>query len=145
MQNTKESRSKSCSFTTPNGPVTQADGPQCVDMLSCVIPANYKIDRPLRVQRMTVAMARPDKAAPRLSPDPSDPPSMPSAAPPRRATLLQFIPRFGAGIFQDIHARAPWYLSDWTDAWNYRVVPATTLIFFAKYDLVSVILYPRVA
>jgi hypothetical protein len=34
---------------------------------------------------------------------------------------------------QDIRARAPWYISDWTDAWNYRVVPATALIFFAKY------------
>jgi hypothetical protein len=36
------------------------------------------------------------------------------------------------GIVQDIRARAPYYLSDWTDAWNYRVVPATLLIFFAK-------------
>jgi hypothetical protein len=40
--------------------------------------------------------------------------------------------RLGAGIIVDIRARAPWYLSDWTDAWNYRVVPATALIFFAK-------------
>lgn len=40
--------------------------------------------------------------------------------------------RFGAGIIADIRARAPWYLSDWTDAWNYRVIPATALIFFAK-------------
>ena len=38
-----------------------------------------------------------------------------------------------SGIIQDIRARAPFYLSDWTDAWNYRVVPATLLIFFAKY------------
>ncbi|KAF9013359.1 HCO3 transporter family-domain-containing protein [Cyathus striatus] len=40
--------------------------------------------------------------------------------------------RFGAGIIQDVKARAPWYISDWTDAWNYRVVPATALIFFAN-------------
>lgn len=40
--------------------------------------------------------------------------------------------RLGTGIIADIRARAPWYLSDWTDAWNYRVVPATALIFFAK-------------
>ncbi|KIY46913.1 hypothetical protein FISHEDRAFT_46372 [Fistulina hepatica ATCC 64428] len=40
--------------------------------------------------------------------------------------------RLGAGIRNDIRARAPWYLSDWTDAWNYRVVPATALIFFAN-------------
>ncbi|TFY80382.1 hypothetical protein EWM64_g3632 [Hericium alpestre] len=38
----------------------------------------------------------------------------------------------GAGIVRDIRARAPWYLSDWRDAWNYRVVPATALIFFAN-------------
>jgi hypothetical protein len=43
----------------------------------------------------------------------------------------------GAGIRQDIRARAPWYLSDWKDAWNYRVVPATALIFFAKYVMTS--------
>lgn len=37
------------------------------------------------------------------------------------------------GIVQDIRSRAPFYLSDWMDAWNYRVVPATLLIFFSKY------------
>lgn len=36
------------------------------------------------------------------------------------------------GIVRDIRARAPWYWSDWKDAWNYRVIPATALIFFAK-------------
>ena len=51
----------------------------------------------------------------------------------KRYFLPQSIRKLGEGIFQDIRARAPWYLSDWTDAWNYRVVPATTLIFFAKY------------
>ncbi|KAF5360654.1 hypothetical protein D9756_004845 [Leucocoprinus leucothites] len=40
--------------------------------------------------------------------------------------------RLGAGIIMDIRARGPWYLRDWTDAWNYRVVPATALIFFAN-------------
>jgi hypothetical protein len=43
-----------------------------------------------------------------------------------------WITRLGSGIWLDIRARAPWYISDWTDAWNYRVVPATALIFFAK-------------
>jgi hypothetical protein len=38
----------------------------------------------------------------------------------------------GAGILRDIRARAPWYWSDWKDAWNYRVLPATALVFFAK-------------
>lgn len=36
------------------------------------------------------------------------------------------------GIINDIKARAPYYRSDWTDAWNYRVIPATLLIFFSK-------------
>ena len=41
--------------------------------------------------------------------------------------------RLGRGIIFDIRARAPYYWSDWKDAWNYRVVPATALIFFAKF------------
>ncbi|KAH8085946.1 anion exchanging protein [Cristinia sonorae] len=40
--------------------------------------------------------------------------------------------RLGAGIYNDIRSRAPFYWSDWTDAWNYRVVPAIVLIFFAN-------------
>lgn len=38
----------------------------------------------------------------------------------------------GAGVFHDVKARLPWYLSDWSDAWNYRVVPAVALIFFSN-------------
>ncbi|KAG1898217.1 HCO3 transporter family-domain-containing protein [Suillus fuscotomentosus] len=63
-------------------------------------------------------------------------------SPARSSTLLQdaattrrtpsFVPKLGAGIISDIRARAPWYFSDWTDAWNYRVIPATALIFFAN-------------
>ncbi|KAG1834170.1 HCO3 transporter family-domain-containing protein [Suillus variegatus] len=45
---------------------------------------------------------------------------------------LSLVPKLGAGIISDIRARAPWYFSDWTDAWNYRVIPATALIFFAN-------------
>ncbi|KAG8705487.1 hypothetical protein FRC09_002924 [Ceratobasidium sp. 395] len=37
-----------------------------------------------------------------------------------------------AGMIADVKARAPYYLSDWTDAWTYRVVPATAMIFFAN-------------
>ncbi|KAH9986891.1 HCO3 transporter family-domain-containing protein [Russula compacta] len=40
--------------------------------------------------------------------------------------------KVGAGILRDIRARAPWYWSDWKDAWNYRVIPATALVFFAN-------------
>ena len=56
-----------------------------------------------------------------------------STATPSQARPHYFNPRrFGAGIIADVRARAPWYLSDWTDAWNYRVVPATALTFFSK-------------
>ena len=34
----------------------------------------------------------------------------------------------------DLKRRAPYFLSDWTDAWDYRVVPATVYMYFAKYD-----------
>lgn len=37
------------------------------------------------------------------------------------------------GIVNDIRRRAPYYASDWTDAWDYRVVPATVYMYFAKY------------
>lgn len=50
-----------------------------------------------------------------------------------RRRIPSFVRQLGSGIILDIQARTPWYLSDWTDAWNYRVVPATALIFFAKY------------
>ncbi|KAI0056306.1 hypothetical protein BV25DRAFT_1814306 [Artomyces pyxidatus] len=54
-------------------------------------------------------------------------------SPPQRLSLPSFFRvKVGAGIVRDIRARAPWYWSDWKDAWNYRVVPATLLIFFAN-------------
>lgn len=31
----------------------------------------------------------------------------------------------GSGMYYDVKHRLPYYWSDWTDAWNYRVVPAT--------------------
>ncbi|KAG6887776.1 hypothetical protein C0992_010785 [Termitomyces sp. T32_za158] len=46
--------------------------------------------------------------------------------------VFLFFKSLGSGIVLDIRARAPWYISDWKDAWNYRVVPATALIFFAN-------------
>jgi hypothetical protein len=44
-------------------------------------------------------------------------------------------------MVNDIRKRAPFYLSDWTDAWNYRVVPATVYMFFAKSVFIT--LAPR--
>ncbi|WWC98720.1 hypothetical protein V866_005613 [Kwoniella sp. B9012] len=40
--------------------------------------------------------------------------------------------RLGYGMYNDIRNRIPWYISDWTDAWNYRVIPSTWFIFFAN-------------
>jgi hypothetical protein len=67
---------------------------------------------------------------------PPSPPSTihPRTIRPRRSrTLLDWIRNMGSGIVSDIRSRAPYYLSDWLDAWNYRVVPATALIFFSKW------------
>lgn len=36
-------------------------------------------------------------------------------------------------MVNDLRRRAPYYLSDWLDAWDYRVVPATVYMYFAKY------------
>ncbi|KAI5287994.1 hypothetical protein KEM54_005559 [Ascosphaera aggregata] len=36
------------------------------------------------------------------------------------------------GMWNDVRRRAPYYLSDWLDAWNYRVVPATIYMYFAN-------------
>jgi hypothetical protein len=38
-----------------------------------------------------------------------------------------------SGMINDIRRRAPFYMSDWKDAWDYRVVPATVYMYFAKY------------
>ncbi|RYP45215.1 hypothetical protein DL768_008408 [Monosporascus sp. mg162] len=37
------------------------------------------------------------------------------------------------GMVNDVRRRAPYYWSDWRDAWDYRVVPATIYMYFAKY------------
>jgi boron transporter len=37
------------------------------------------------------------------------------------------------GVIDDIRRRAPYYGSDIRDAWDYRVVPATIYMYFAKY------------
>ncbi|PYH87771.1 inorganic anion exchanger [Aspergillus ellipticus CBS 707.79] len=36
------------------------------------------------------------------------------------------------GMIQDVKRRVPYYGSDWTDAWDYRVVPATVYMYFAN-------------
>ena len=41
--------------------------------------------------------------------------------------------RLFRGMINDVRRRAPFYWSDWKDAWDYRVVPATIYMYFAKY------------
>ncbi|TRX96138.1 hypothetical protein FHL15_002862 [Xylaria flabelliformis] len=36
------------------------------------------------------------------------------------------------GMANDVRRRAPYYWSDWLDAWDYRVVPATVYMYFAN-------------
>ncbi|RKF63423.1 putative transporter [Erysiphe neolycopersici] len=40
--------------------------------------------------------------------------------------------RFFHGMIGDVKRRLPFYWSDWLDAWDYRVVPATLYIYFAN-------------
>jgi hypothetical protein len=40
--------------------------------------------------------------------------------------------RLFSGMINDIRRRAPFYWSDWKDAWDYRVVPATIYMYFAN-------------
>lgn len=40
--------------------------------------------------------------------------------------------RLFRGMVADVRRRAPYYWSDWADAWDYRVVPATVYMYFAK-------------
>lgn len=44
-------------------------------------------------------------------------------------------------MIKDVKRRAPYYWSDWTDAWDYRIVPATVYMYFAKYDSPLVLFY----
>jgi hypothetical protein len=49
-----------------------------------------------------------------------------------------------AGMYNDVRRRAPFYASDWKDAWDYRVVPATVYMYFAKYvgSYTNILQYP---
>ncbi|MCJ1400973.1 hypothetical protein MMC11_004184 [Xylographa trunciseda] len=40
--------------------------------------------------------------------------------------------RLFRGMINDVKRRAPFYWSDWSDAWDYRVVPATVYMYFAN-------------
>jgi boron transporter len=40
-----------------------------------------------------------------------------------------------SGMWKDIRRRLPYYPSDWTDAWTYRVIPSTIDMYFKKYSI----------
>ena len=40
--------------------------------------------------------------------------------------------RLFKGMISDVRRRAPYYWSDWKDAWDYRVIPSTVYMFFAN-------------
>ncbi|KAF2668174.1 anion exchange family protein [Microthyrium microscopicum] len=40
--------------------------------------------------------------------------------------------KYFRGMINDVKRRAPFYWSDWKDAWDYRVVPATVYMYFAN-------------
>ena len=54
-----------------------------------------------------------------------------SSKPPRAPRWWKV--RLFRGMINDVRRRAPYYWSDWKDAWDYRVVPATVYMYFAKY------------
>lgn len=49
-----------------------------------------------------------------------------------RSTFKSLFGYPGQGIYKDVRGRLPYYLSDWTDAWNYRVIPATVYMYFCN-------------
>ncbi|SGZ54834.1 CIC11C00000004412 [Sungouiella intermedia] len=40
--------------------------------------------------------------------------------------------KLGRGVYNDIRARIPYYLTDFSDAYNYRVIPSVIFIFFTN-------------
>lgn len=55
-----------------------------------------------------------------------------SSKPPRAPKWWKI--RLFRGMANDVRRRAPYYWTDWRDAWDYRVVPATVYMYFAKYE-----------
>lgn len=46
------------------------------------------------------------------------------------------------GMVNDIRRRAPFYMSDWADAWDYRVIPSTgrgTLLIWIVLELIFLV------
>ncbi|KAM4056220.1 HCO3- transporter family protein [Hirsutella rhossiliensis] len=45
------------------------------------------------------------------------------------------------GMVNDVRRRAPYYASDWLDAWDYRVVPATVYMYFANRSILPALAF----
>ena len=59
-------------------------------------------------------------------------PATTSASSRRRGRSPWWRIRLFRGMINDVRQRLPYYASDWTDAWDYRVVPATIYMYFAN-------------
>jgi hypothetical protein len=107
--------------------------PCCIQLLA---PASYLHlqDNIFAMSNLTSRTITPTPALPTKGEDRARSPSATlSFHPERRKFSWLHSLSIGRGIARDICRRAPYYISDWTDAWNYRVIPAIVLIFFAKF------------
>ncbi|OJJ52256.1 hypothetical protein ASPSYDRAFT_62941 [Aspergillus sydowii CBS 593.65] len=50
----------------------------------------------------------------------------------RKSTRQWWSVRLFRGMIRDVRRRLPYFLSDWTDAWDYRVLPATVYMYFVN-------------
>ena len=46
-------------------------------------------------------------------------------------------------MWGDVKRRAPYYGSDILDAWDYRIIPATVYMYFAKYARLIISILPK--
>lgn len=58
--------------------------------------------------------------------------AMQSKALKRQSLAFGKLAMIGKDVREDVAKRLPFYWSDWTDAWNYRVIPSVVYIFFAN-------------
>ncbi|OAP54620.1 hypothetical protein AYL99_11068 [Fonsecaea erecta] len=58
--------------------------------------------------------------------------SRPTTRSSHRRTDKWYKIRWFKGMVDDVKRRAPYYWSDWKDAWDYRVIPATVYMYFAN-------------
>lgn len=89
----------------------------------------------LRSSRLSMASSRHSAMPPAQEAPREESRRRPSTAASAQSQRKWWRIRFFRGMYQDVKRRAPYYWSDWTDAWDYRIVPATVYMYFAKYEL----------